>query len=382
MNRMLLTCLAILAATGSYAAAAPQESVTFTNAASDGERGDPTNTVLNHAFSGSYTVSTVHLSGTLTSVNAGSYSYEAWIEVTPPNGASITFQAFYGDVFTTESAGDVVLRLPQPVAAAGTWTVRCFEDFDDSGTDSLWTTVTLTLDDSPTPTSHFELPGGDAGETLASAQSPAGSGPLEYIVGVLGEDADLYRISICEPTQFSATTTFNTVADTQLFLFSSAGIGVAMNDDTEAGLNYYLQSSLSNAFVNSAGEYYLALAGYNRDPVSSTNALIWLNAPYEAERGPDGPAAASAVDHWTGVGNGGAYTIALSGACFTAPACGSADFNGDGDVGTDADIEAFFACLAGNCCTTCDSADFNQDGDTGTDADIEAFFRVLAGGSC
>ena len=31
------------------------------------------------------------------------------------------------------------------------------------------------------------------------------------------------------------------------------------------------------------------------------------------------------------------------------PACGSADFNCDGDVGTDADIDAFFACLAGNC---------------------------------
>jgi hypothetical protein len=60
----------------------------------------------------------------------------------------------------------------------------------------------------------------------------------------------------------------------------------------------------------------------------------------------------------------------------------SADFNGDGDLGTDADIESFFACLAGSCCPTCGSADFNGDGDIGTDADIESFFRVLAGGSC
>jgi choice-of-anchor B domain-containing protein len=66
------------------------------------------------------------------------------------------------------------------------------------------------------------------------------------------------------------------------------------------------------------------------------------------------------------------------------PTCGTSDFNGDGDVGTDADIEAFFACLAGNCCPTCfaGGADFNGDGDVGTDADIEAFFRVLAGGPC
>jgi hypothetical protein len=66
------------------------------------------------------------------------------------------------------------------------------------------------------------------------------------------------------------------------------------------------------------------------------------------------------------------------------PPCGTADFNCDGDVGTDADIESFFSCLAGTCppppCPS--TADFNADGDVGTDADIESFFRVLAGGSC
>ncbi len=63
--------------------------------------------------------------------------------------------------------------------------------------------------------------------------------------------------------------------------------------------------------------------------------------------------------------------------------CASADFDNDGDPGTDADIAAFFACLAGNCCDTCPRrADFNGDGDVGTDQDIESFFRVLGGGSC
>jgi len=62
--------------------------------------------------------------------------------------------------------------------------------------------------------------------------------------------------------------------------------------------------------------------------------------------------------------------------------CGDADFDGDGDTGTDLDIEAFFACLGGDCCATCGSADFDGDGDTGTDLDIEAFFRVLGGGDC
>jgi glucose/arabinose dehydrogenase len=64
--------------------------------------------------------------------------------------------------------------------------------------------------------------------------------------------------------------------------------------------------------------------------------------------------------------------------------CGTADFNCDGDIGTDADIDAFFMCLSGNCpAAPCyNSADFDGDGDVGTDGDIEAFFRVLGGGSC
>jgi hypothetical protein len=64
--------------------------------------------------------------------------------------------------------------------------------------------------------------------------------------------------------------------------------------------------------------------------------------------------------------------------------CGTSDYNGDGDFGTDQDIEAFFACLGGQCCATCfcQGSDFNGDGDFGTDQDIEAFFRVLAGGNC
>ena len=85
--------------------------------------------------------------------------------------------------------------------------------------------------------------------------------------------------------------------------------------------------------------------------------------------------------------SGGAFSLAggfWAGMVPNLPPCGSADFNCDGDTGTDQDIEAFFACLAGNCppppCTS--TADFNGDGDVGTDQDIEAFFRVLAGGAC
>jgi hypothetical protein len=103
---------------------------------------------------------------------------------------------------------------------------------------------------------------------------------------------------------------------------------------------------------------------------------------------------ASLVITHAGPGDNGTYTLNVFSPCgnvttaatvLTAAACcGSADFNCDGSVGTDADIESFFACLGGTCppppCTS--TADFNGDGATGTDADIESFFRVLSGGPC
>jgi fibronectin-binding autotransporter adhesin len=83
----------------------------------------------------------------------------------------------------------------------------------------------------------------------------------------------------------------------------------------------------------------------------------------------------------TGLADGSGNDIVLYN---VAGGCSSADFDCDGDLGTDADIEAFFACLAGSCPSApcMNNADFDADGDLGTDADIEAFFRVLAGGPC
>jgi hypothetical protein len=107
------------------------------------------------------------------------------------------------------------------------------------------------------------------------------------------------------------------------------------------------------------------------------------DVPGSLARVPDGGDTQQDSDDWAlagtptpGYPNGGAAE--------SIPCCGTSDFDGDGDFGTDADIEAFFACLGGSCCATCyhGGADFNADGDIGTDADIEAFFRVLGGGGC
>jgi hypothetical protein len=123
--------------------------------------------------------------------------------------------------------------------------------------------------------------------------------------------------------------------------------------------------------------------GENNDPqtsaplfmaTDSSSASISLrNIP----GAPTGPLEVRVTVH-NGYGQG-----TSSAAAWTPLRCNcSPDFNGDGDIGTDTDIQDFFACLGGDCCPRCGSADFNGDGDLGTDADIEAFFRVLAGGSC
>jgi hypothetical protein len=70
-------------------------------------------------------------------------------------------------------------------------------------------------------------------------------------------------------------------------------------------------------------------------------------------------------------------TACADSVCYTACACPS-DFNCDGDIGTDADLEAFFDCLLNGHCPACRTADVDMDGDIGTDADIEYFFARMA----
>ncbi|HYE61819.1 MAG TPA: hypothetical protein VD997_07460 [Phycisphaerales bacterium] len=57
------------------------------------------------------------------------------------------------------------------------------------------------------------------------------------------------------------------------------------------------------------------------------------------------------------------------------------DVNRDGVDGDEADVEAFFACLAGRCCDAC-STDADGDGVEGTRGDVEGFLRAVVGEGC
>jgi hypothetical protein len=172
-----------------------------------------------------------------------------------------------------------------------------------------------------------------------------------------------------------AVNEFGLADDTMVYLFDNNGTPLVSNDDGGPGATSLLSfgagsgQSIGDADdlgggVSSgmngdlpAGTYWLAVAGYQMAADSG-----WV------------------VESTSSVG--GTVDVRLRTNIHLGPTCGTGDFNNDGDSSTDADIEAFFACIAGNCCAACQSSDFDGDGDSSTDADIEAFFRVLAGGNC
>ena len=168
---------------------------------------------------------------------------------------------------------------------------------------------------------------GDAGDLPATSQVPTGVGALTSISGSVplfsSTDADMYRLHIPVPGAFSATTvgTIGTLVDTQLFLFDVGGFGVYGRDNDPGTARTTLPAG-SLLGPQSAGDYFLAISGFNRDPVSP-GGLIFPTSPGATLFGPSGPGGALAISGWTGLegfSGRGSYTINLTGAEFAAAA--------------------------------------------------------------
>lgn len=195
--------------------------------------------------------------------------------------------------------------------------------------------LNLRLDEAVVPDDWY-LESTDSGDLPASASAvEGGPGPVARILGNFGTgtDSDMYYIEICDIDSFSASTVGNTTIDTQIWLFNEAGNGVVFNDDQSNVTPVVRQSFISNAQVFSNGRYYLAISAYNRDPIDAGGALLWNNTPFDGQRAPDGPAAASPIAAWTGSGGTGGYVISLTGVCYinNVPPC-PGDINGDNAV--------------------------------------------------
>ncbi len=373
-----------LAVLAGIAHAEPRESITFTNVLNDGMRNWVENEFRECEFHGTYMASRVHIAGTIRSLVPSQTLLETQIAVGAPDWNIIWVYPF-GDLldeYDTFTLVDSTFDLESPVRAAGPWAFQFFDTADDpTGPDAIWETVTITLDDAPPPADiWYEYLKIDTGETPDTAQITRGNGPLHQIRGMgSASDADLYRIRISNVAQFSAfAELIRYFGDgAQLCLFTPDGRGVVAID-ARTPILPVLDSSLVSL---READYFIGIATSERYPVDAAGNRLW-DTTLNAQSRPNGPGAANPIHHWEGAGSTIQYHLTMTGVEFAArPNTCVADIDGDGDSGTDADIEAFFACMAGNCCPNC-TPDFDDDGDSGTDADIEAFFRVLAGGSC
>jgi hypothetical protein len=182
----------------------------------------------------------------------------------------------------------------------------------------------------------------DAGSLPDDAQVPAGSGTITSIQGRLsgtlndgpGDFEDMYLIRIDDPQGFQASTLneFGGAADfnTQLYLFNYDGLGLLANDDgaaPEGGNGASLLLSVANdgtgQTIPGPGLYYLAISGFNDDPLSGKGLPIF-NKMFPGETsGPDGPGGSMPITAWSGPGEIGDYVIAVAGVSFavaeTAP---------------------------------------------------------------
>jgi hypothetical protein len=278
-----------------------------------------------------------------------------------------------GDAVAGDNIFSYVLAVPStacPVTYALPFTVTDQQGGSASGN------IGLTVNLGPISGSTFdELAngGGDAGELPGSEMSVTGSGPVTSITGTIdpGAEVDLYRINICDPCAFRASTQTLTTWDTQLFLFDANGLGIVSNDDTTPGLQSVLTSQLVANLP--AGEYLLAITRFNRDAASAGGA-IW--ATQAGQAAPTGPGASQPLNGWLNTVTlvAGPYGIALQGVCGiesgpTCPQC-PADFDGNGEI-EPVDIRAFFDAFRGE--NPCADVDGNNEIEP---LDVRAFFAV------
>ncbi len=154
---------------------------------------------------------------------------------------------------------------------------------------------------------------GDAGDLPATSQNLAAD-PVTVIDGAFtsGGDADVYRLCLSGGKTFSASTVGGSDRDTQLFLFNSGGYGVYANDDAGFGLRTSLLPANHAWTPAAAGEYFLAISSFNRDPQSSLGPIFpdTFALVDARERGAGEP-----VSDWAGLNRGaaGSYRINLTG---------------------------------------------------------------------
>jgi len=229
------------------------------------------------------------------------------------------------------------------------------------------------------------LSGFDLGPILENVGGSAAA-RLSGTEGILWSTFEVTDLGCADGTSafldFDFAATSSSIADIQAFIFDATGVLVA-SDTVFSGPDELAQISLGNS--GTPRTY-----GANTENFAGENGAYLTPGLYYIGSGLVSTTALTLGDRWHLRSDSGSNLdigIDIYAGCAAVGGgsnCGSTDFDGDGDSGTDADIEAFFAVIGGQACPTgtCGSTDFDGDGDEGTDADIEAFFIVLGGGAC
>ncbi len=283
------------------------------------------------------------------SCSTTSGAQDMWVKYVAPDNGVATFSLCGSDfdtvmsVYTgcggselacnddTDSCGSQS-QVIMPVTGGSSYLIRIAGYAGDVGAGSLL------VSGPPAPAADTLVETADAGGLPADATVAAGSGALNNIYGSMGSesDVDMYRIQICQPGQFSATTTNpDTQLDTRLWLFYLDGHGIAFNDDNPDALDY--TSRLTHTFTAAlpAGEYLIAISQYSVSPVDAQQQLLWFDSPLTVERAPDGPGHAFAVASWIDAGSAfGSYHIQLTGACWIGQEICPADMDDGSGTGT------------------------------------------------
>ncbi len=221
----------LLAAAGIAVAASAANAQFVSNIAvsdSTGPLADVLNGVSNNAYAGPSTLfNSLRIQGTLTSVLAGTFASEArWnIRNTAYAGGGVNFQSTGTGGYTGSLAIDATFTgLLQWANTGDNFRFESFESFDDgAGVDSQWTNTTHTYDGAVSVTNLGNFAGG------------------------------AFDIN-----------TFTSTFDTELGLYTAAGIRLADNDDAAAGLQSQILSTLGD------GTYYIVVGGFNSVFVDGT----------------------------------------------------------------------------------------------------------------
>ena len=262
---------------------------------------------------------------------------------------------------------------------------------------SMATATVLALA-APAPAGPDFIELSDAGSDSSTATPVIGEGPLNGIRGNLdgellaGDFEDMYLIRIVDPESFNASTAISLEGfadfDTQLWLFAfdpgtePLALGLLANDEAPGeprGVSTIRPNATdgSGAELTLPGLYYIAISGFDDDPVSIPGPIFDQVERTEIS-GPDGVGGSSPHVAWTAKGHVGEYRIALLGVEFIE--C-EGDANGDGVVDPldSGFVLARFGCSVGTGDPDCDAADVNGDGAVDP---LDAGYVLARFGSC